>query len=170
MPCENAALNIEHLCIDLQRKVHSKSEKNEPSEKKEDQDRPWIVLIVEDEMLVAEDMKEILVSAGYIVPDLLSTGDDVVAKYSLLNPDLIIMDVKLPGKMDGVEAASVIHMSKQIPIIFLTAHSSDQFDHISFLSKESYRYINKPFDLRKMPEFIQKFRIELKDRPIPHNP
>lgn len=161
MPYENAAPILKHLFVDSLPKDHSKTDKNSSSKESPDKDQPWKVLIVEDEALVAENMREILEAASYIVLDLLSTGDEVVAKYSLLNPDLIVMDVKLPGKTDGIQAATLIHMIKRIPIIFLTAYSEDKFAHLSILSKDSYRYINKPFDLRKLPEFIKKFRTDL---------
>jgi CheY-like chemotaxis protein len=169
MHCENIAA-LKHLCADPPPHDHTKKKKNRSLEKKEDQHRPWKILIVEDEVLVAENMREILESSGYIVADVLTSGDEVVAKYSGLSPDLIIMDVKLPGKIDGVEAANLIQAKRLIPVIFLTAYSEDQFTHISFLPKDSYRYINKPFDLRKLPEFIQRFRSELNDKPIPHDP
>jgi CheY-like chemotaxis protein len=116
------------------------------------------VLIVEDEVLVAENIKEIIEDAGYTVPDVISAGEEAVSKCSKIDPDLIIMDIKLSGKTDGINAASRIHSTfKQVPIIFLTAYSQDQFPHLSNLRSDVFRFINKPYDMSSLPKLIASF-------------
>ncbi len=116
------------------------------------------MLIVEDEVLVAENMREIIQDAGYVVPDIISSGEEAVSRCSLINPDLIIMDVKLAGKTDGIHAALSIYSNfKQVPIIFLTAYSQDQFPHLSRLPSESIRFLNKPCDMNSLPKSIEEF-------------
>jgi CheY-like chemotaxis protein len=82
------------------------------------------ILIVEDDGLIAIHLQEILQKAGYHVPDPLASGEeaiDYVKAYSC--PDLILMDITLNGKLDGIETAQQIRTCNDIPVIFLTAHS-----------------------------------------------
>ena len=83
------------------------------------------ILVVEDERITAEDIKSGLENAGYKVPALVSTGEDAIDKAGKLRPDLVLMDIKLKGKMDGIEAAGQIKLRYNIPVIYLTAYSDE---------------------------------------------
>ena len=87
---------------------------------------PKKILIVEDEVIIASDMKKKLEEAGHSVIDIATKGEKAIEIALSLKPDLIFMDIMLSGKMDGIEAAKEIHNSSDIPIIFLTAHSEKQ--------------------------------------------
>ena len=72
------------------------------------------ILVAEDEFIVASDIKLRLKSLGYTVLDIISKGEDVIKKALELNPDLILMDIMLQGKVDGIEAAKTIHKTHNI--------------------------------------------------------
>ena len=82
------------------------------------------ILVVEDEILIAEDLRIRLSRLGYQVVGIAASGPEAVQKAGDLRPDAILMDVRLQGAMDGVEAARRIRRGADIPIIFVTAHVS----------------------------------------------
>lgn len=81
------------------------------------------IVIVEDQSIVAKDLRNTLTHLGYDVQAVASTGEDAVRLVDELHPDLVLMDIVLDGKVDGVEAADVIRHRYGIPIIYLTAHA-----------------------------------------------
>ncbi len=103
------------------------------------------ILIVEDESLVAMDIKARLTKFGYEVPATVSTGEDAIAAAEGLKPDLVLMDISLKGHMRGTEAAQKIHDTLDIPIIFLTAYADDKtLDEAK--KSEPFGYVTKPFE------------------------
>jgi PAS domain S-box-containing protein len=83
------------------------------------------VLIVDDEVVVAEDIRRQLRLLGYTVVGVASSGVDAIRFGAEHQPDLILMDIKLKGSMDGIEAARAIQAKCDIPVIYLTAFSDD---------------------------------------------
>ncbi|MFB5650571.1 response regulator [Leptospira wolffii] len=125
------------------------------------------ILIVEDEGLVAQDIRHRLEQMGYPSPVIASTGEDAVDKASRLSPDLILMDIILSrGYVDGVEAAEKIRAFLDVPIIFLTA-SSDATTLDRAKLTEPDGYILKPFQTRELQIAIELtlYKYEL-DREI----
>ncbi|MCK9581376.1 MAG: response regulator [Methanoregula sp.] len=102
------------------------------------------ILIVEDEAITGMDIRRSLSEMGYLVVGIATTGEQAVQKAVELQPDLILMDIMLAGKMNGIEAAEEIKKQLRIPVVYLSAYSDD-----SFLSKakltEPFGYILKPF-------------------------
>jgi CheY-like chemotaxis protein len=80
------------------------------------------VLIVEDEFFVAMDVETILSDAGCEVVGIATSADEAVAKARHSLPDLILMDIRLQGDRDGIDAASEITRDHKIPIVFVTAN------------------------------------------------
>jgi CheY-like chemotaxis protein len=80
------------------------------------------ILIVEDERLIAIDLQRRLTRLGYTVVALAASGMEAVQKALALCPDVVLMDIRLQGDMDGVEAAQQIHASAAIPVVFMTAY------------------------------------------------
>jgi DNA-binding response OmpR family regulator len=104
------------------------------------------VIIVEDERLIAEDLKEVMKSAGYQVVGIFSSGEEVIQNIIDVDPDFILMDIRLKGSLDGIQTAITIHNTiKQIPILFLTAHSRSQYPDLDSLQPSSFIYMTKPF-------------------------
>ena len=103
------------------------------------------LLIVEDERVVALDLKGILRRLGYIQAGVTASGTEAVELCASLKPDLVLMDIFLTGAMDGVEAACVIQTECDIPVIFLTSHT-DQVTLQRAKRTAPYGYVLKPVD------------------------
>lgn len=82
------------------------------------------ILIVEDEILIAEDLRITVQKMGYQVVGIAGQGSEAVQKALATHPDVILMDVRLNGPMDGVEAARKIRSQADIPIVYVTAHAA----------------------------------------------
>jgi DNA-binding NarL/FixJ family response regulator len=85
--------------------------------------RPRRVLVVEDDFLVAGEVEHWLLLAGFEVVGPAATADDAVKLAREANPDLVVMDIRLAGPRDGVDAAIEIYRSLGIRSVFATAHS-----------------------------------------------
>ena len=79
------------------------------------------ILVVEDEAIVAMDIASILQKLGHEVTDVVSSGEQAIARVKENRPDLILMDIGLKGEMDGIETAKHIRGQFSIPVIYLTA-------------------------------------------------
>jgi PAS domain S-box-containing protein len=83
------------------------------------------ILVVEDEPIVAKDIQVSLQRLGYGVPAMAASGEDAIRKTRESHPDLILMDIVLKGKMDGVETVKQIRKQYDVPVIYLTAYADD---------------------------------------------
>ncbi len=103
------------------------------------------ILVVEDECISAEYLKEFLMKEGYDVVDIVNSGDEAIRQANNLKPDLILMDIMLNGKMSGCEAAVEIHQhNKEIKIIFLTAYAEEEMIEYA-IDAEATAYLMKPY-------------------------
>ncbi len=112
------------------------------------------ILVVEDEGIVARDIKGTLQNLGYKVSDTVSSGKKAIEKTEEYQPDLILMDIKLQGKMDGIETAHRIHARYDIPIIYLTAYSDEKMLKRAKIT-DPFGYILKPFSDRELHSSIE---------------
>ncbi len=112
------------------------------------------ILIVEDERLVAEDLQLSLQDMGYIVTSVASSGEMAIKKAEETKPDLVLMDIVLKGKMDGIEAANQIRSRYDIPIVYITAYSDETTLERAKIT-EPYGYIVKPFKERNLQITIE---------------
>src|SRR5262249_48287859 len=103
------------------------------------------VLVVEDEIIVAKDIQDRLRRLGYIVPAIVSSGEEAIKKASETLPDLVLMDIVLRGEIDGIEAARQIRDCFNIPIVYVTQHA-DESTLNRTKTTEPYGYIIKPFE------------------------
>ena len=83
------------------------------------------LLIVEDERITAEDLRDILTELGYVVVSIVSTGSAAIATVEREAPDLVLMDIRIQGNLDGTETAGILRERFDTPIVFLTAHSDE---------------------------------------------
>ncbi|MEW5798123.1 MAG: PAS domain S-box protein [Bacteroidota bacterium] len=112
------------------------------------------VLIVEDEKIVALDLRSIFLRAGYAVLPDISTAQRAIDVALKEHPDIILMDIALKGKTDGIEAAEKILQTADIPIIFITANSDPKtLDRAKTI--DPYGYILKPFDERDVRTIVE---------------
>ena len=102
------------------------------------------ILVVEDELIIAKGIEKRLKAQGYVVTDLVASGEEAVEKALETRPDLILMDINLPGTMDGVTAAEKIRSLADIPVIFLTAYTDSNTLSRAKISGP-FGYIVKPF-------------------------
>jgi len=102
------------------------------------------ILIVEDEGIVAKDIQGVLESRGYDIPSIASSGEEAIEKAEKIRPDLILMDIRLQGNIDGVEASSQIRDALNIPIIYLTVYT-DEHTLERVRKTEPFGYLQKPF-------------------------
>ncbi len=112
------------------------------------------IMIVEDEWVIAENLQNILKNKGYSVSSIVTKGENVLEEVKNSPPDLILMDIKLNGKMDGVDVANLIKKNNNIPIIFTTAYSNEQIIQRAKFT-ESYGYIIKPYDKQELYATIE---------------
>jgi len=112
------------------------------------------ILIVEDESIVAEDIKECLNSSGYSVIGQALTGEDALHKVRDLNPDLVLMDIVLAGKLSGTQTAAKISKSFDIPVVYLTAYADDDTIESAKVTGP-YGYIVKPYDERDLNRTVE---------------
>ena len=107
------------------------------------------ILVVEDERIVGEDIKNRLQKLGYSVPSIVRSGEEAIDKVKSLNPDLVLMDIVLDGEIDGVEAAAQIKSLYDLPVVYLTAYADYSTLERAKIT-EPYGYIIKPFDDRDL--------------------
>ena len=112
------------------------------------------ILIVEDEAIVAEDLSQKLGRLGYEVCGITAQGEEAVVLARDRRPNLVLMDVRLQGRMDGVEAAALIRGEGDLPVIFLTAHSDRPTLQRAKLT-EPFGYILKPFEELELETHIE---------------
>ncbi len=112
------------------------------------------ILIVEDESIVALNLTKRLTEAGYTIAMTATTGEAAIQAAEEMQPDLILMDIRLKGEMDGIEAAEQIRDRYNIPIIYLTAYA-DQHTLQRAKVTQPYGYILKPFETRELRSAIE---------------
>jgi PAS domain S-box-containing protein len=112
------------------------------------------ILIVEDEAIVAADLANKLRQLGYGVSGTTARGEEALVLAGERRPDLVLMDIRLAGRMDGVEAAERIRQEWDLPVIYLTAHSDRATLQRAKLT-EPFGYILKPFAEREIESHIE---------------
>ena len=112
------------------------------------------ILIVEDENIIALDLRARLTGLGYDVPPPISTGEEAIQNVMSLHPQLVLMDVVLKGQIDGVQAAEQIRAHYDVPIIYLTAYSDERTLQRAKVT-EPYGYVLKPFEDRELYTAIE---------------
>lgn len=121
------------------------------------------ILVVEDELIVAEDLKMTLDTLGYEVIGISPTGEHAIELAGEGHPDLILMDIMLAGELDGITTAERIHATQDIPVIFVTAYADEKLVNRAKVT-EPYGYIVKPFNEREVHSNIEislyRHRIE----------
>ncbi|MGA2668514.1 MAG: PAS domain S-box protein [Ignavibacteria bacterium] len=115
---------------------------------------PPKILVVEDEGIIAQDIKNCLENLGYTVPEVVFTGTEAILKADELRPDLVLMDIVLKGEIDGIETAAEIRNRYNIPIVYLTAYEDDKTLKRAKLT-EPLGYILKPFEERYLRSSIE---------------
>jgi DNA-binding response OmpR family regulator len=111
-------------------------------------------LIVEDEILIAEELKERLSVLGFSVIAAVDSAEEGIAIATRERPDVVLMDIRLKGEKDGVQATQEIHQQVDVPIVYLTAHS-DRLTVDRARGTEYDGFILKPFRERELQSTIE---------------
>ena len=112
------------------------------------------VLIVEDEPIVGMEIEDRLRTMGYGVSGVVATGNEAVAAAADTKPNLVLMDIKLKGDMDGITAADLIGRQNGPPIVYLTANAdSATLDRAKLTGP--FAFVVKPFDPRDLKIAIE---------------
>lgn len=121
------------------------------------------ILIVENESIVALNIESRLQEMGYTVSSVVFSGEEAIAVIEANPPDLVLMDIRLKGNLDGIQVAEQIRDRCKIPVVYLTAHSDQETLERAKIT-EPYGYILKPFEARELGSIIEialyKHRIE----------
>jgi PAS domain S-box-containing protein len=112
------------------------------------------IMVVEDEWLVAQGIKESLEDLGYEVVGLAATGEDALQAAARHRPDLVLMDILLKGDMDGIEVAERLRGNVDVPVLFLTAYADSHTLRRAKVT-EPFGYLLKPFEIREMHSAIE---------------
>jgi len=112
------------------------------------------IMIVEDEMIVAGDIKKTLQDKEYVVSTVVSSGEEAIKKAEADNPDLVLMDIVLKGEMNGIDAAREIRERFGIPVVYLTAYADEKTLTRAKIT-EPFGYIVKPFHEKELHSNIE---------------
>jgi len=112
------------------------------------------IIIVEDEAIVAMDVKRMLIDLGYDIPAVTSSGEDAIKKTDEIRPDLVLMDIMIDGIMDGVGAAGRIREEFNIPVVYATAFGNTETLGRAMITAP-FGYILKPFGERELHTTIE---------------
>ncbi len=111
------------------------------------------ILVVEDEAIIAMDIQSILRKIGFADSEVVSSGEESVEKVAARKPHLVLMDIRLKGRMDGIQAAHQIFYEYHVPVVYITAFGDE-----STLKRANgtarYGYITKPFEERELQSTI----------------
>jgi PAS domain S-box-containing protein len=122
------------------------------------------ILIVEDEIIVAWDIKETLEKLGHTVVDLVVSGAEALGSAFNDSPDLVLMDIRLEGDIDGITAGDEIYQQLKIPIVYLTAHA-DELTLARATKTNPFGYVIKPFQSQSLQSTIkvalQRHQVEV---------
>lgn len=94
--------------------------------------------------IVAADIRQNLTMLGYMVPAVLASGEEAIKKATEQCPDLVLMDIQLKGRIDGIEAAKIVQSQLNVPVVFITVFA-DEATIQRAKGTEPYGYLVKPF-------------------------
>lgn len=107
------------------------------------------ILIVEDDLIAAEDIKEILEETNYVITGIARSFDEAVELFKDTNPDLVVMDIQLDGQKDGIDVAAELSHINQVPIIYLTGKAEHEVLKRA-IRTQAATYILKPYRVEEL--------------------
>ncbi|MBD3397540.1 PAS domain S-box protein, partial [Candidatus Micrarchaeota archaeon] len=112
------------------------------------------ILVVEDERIIAQDLRESLEKIGHSVVGVFSSGEAAVKVINERQPEIVLMDINLAGEMDGIETAEIISGQMDVPIIYLTAYTDSRTTERA-IGSNPYSYLSKPVDISDLRVAIE---------------
>ncbi|RLD69835.1 MAG: GGDEF domain-containing response regulator, partial [Bacteroidetes bacterium] len=128
------------------------------------------IVIIEDEMIIAHDVKQTLVNMGYEVPLVTGSGEAALKKIKDIRPDLVLMDIMLKGRMNGIDAAAKTHDIYNIPVVYMTANA-DKKTIERAKKTEPYGLIYKPVKSEVLHAVIEMalYKHKMESKLIEHD-
>jgi DNA-binding LytR/AlgR family response regulator len=126
------------------------------------------ILIVEDEMIIAANISLQLTTLGYEVTGIIPRGEDALLHLDDNLPDIILLDINLKGKLDGIETAEVMQKNHKIPVIYLTANIDDGYFNRA-KKTNPYGFISKPFKKLDLQRALELTLNQLKSQTLELN-
>ena len=112
------------------------------------------ILVVEDEAIIAMDIQNILKKMGYSGSEVVHSGEESIQRVAAGRPHLVLMDITLKGKLDGIQAARKILEQYNIPVVYITAHGDENtLKRVNGTAR--FGYITKPFEENELETTIQ---------------
>ncbi len=112
------------------------------------------ILIAEDDGIIATRLRNFLTKLGYVVPAVVASGEEAVRQASAVHPELVLMDIRLAGDLDGIEAGGQIRNGLGIPLVYLTAYMDDTLLQRAKRT-EPYGYLVKPVQDRELRATVE---------------
>jgi len=116
------------------------------------------ILIVEDEPILALELKEDLVDLGFTVLEILADADMVLHTFLKSKPNVVLMDIKLHGFRDGIDAASQIRAFYKTPIVFISSYPEKEVGE-RLTRTAPYAYVQKPYELNHLKEVLNSILL-----------
>ncbi|MCD4796462.1 MAG: diguanylate cyclase [Candidatus Cloacimonetes bacterium] len=122
------------------------------------------ILVVEDSKVIGNDLKITLTKFGYEVPKVAVSGNEAFKMIGITNPDLVLMDIKLKGELNGIDTTRIIQKKFSLPVIYLTAYS-DEKTIMDAKTTEPFGYLIKPFNDKELFSTIEMalYRYQLEN-------
>jgi len=114
----------------------------------------WRILVVEDEAIIAMDIQSILRKIGFSQAEVVHSGEESIQKVAAGKPHLVLMDIKLKGNLDGIQAAHEIFYQYKVPVVYITAFG-DEGTLKRANGTARYGFITKPFEESDLQSTIQ---------------
>jgi len=122
--------------------------------------QPLRILLVEDEAFLAMSLEVMLTGTGYEVCQTVATGEDAVIAVQQESPDVILMDIRLAGDIDGIEAAHQIQTCSETPIIFMTGYSDNAIEERA-MKLNPLAYCTKPVRIYELQSILDSVRTSV---------
>jgi CheY-like chemotaxis protein len=145
------------------------SEGQRPAGEGRDMTTPLRILMAEDERIIGADLRRCLRRMGHTVVGIVASGEEAIAHAHRCQPDLVLMDIRLRGPLDGVEAAEHIRTQLDIPVVFMTAYTTVQTLQRVWRTRPA-GYLSKPFDESQLCQALQQAVETRRPRTRPKRP
>ena len=129
--------------------------------------REKTIVIIEDELIIAKDLQTKLEMEGYVVPEIYSNGHEALTMLKIIRPDIVLVDIQLESKFDGIETAEKIRLYHNIPVIYITAHVNNEIMERVKLT-QPVSLLMKPLNYTELTTAIElgihKYKIEAQNK------
>ena len=112
------------------------------------------IMVVDDEVIITTQLQEVLIAEGYDVIGMATTGEDAITMASERQPDLLLLDIKMTGEMDGIATAEVVQNELDIPVVFVSAFADEDILHRA-KHLEPFGYVVKPVEPKQLKAAIE---------------